>query len=514
MSSQAAIIEGLLQSGLLKRPVERIDTHSAIILLSGDRAIKVKRQIQFPFLDYSTLERRRRACESEIQINRRFAPEIYKQVIPIRRDPTGRFYLSGEIGDVVEWAIEMRRFDQDDILENLIQREGMTPLLARKVTEVIQTAHAEAPISDTDSWLGSLLSFIKSNDSELKGFDDLFPKQRVQSLTDRSLSLYESLRPTLWRRGSAGLVRQCHGDLHLANVVMIAGKPTLFDALEFDPSMAAGDVMYDLAFLLMDLINIRQVKAANMVLNDYLIRSDHLLRFAGLAALPLFMSIRAAIRAKVSAVRMSVVPRGETESLWKLRALSYFELAERLLRPCQAALIGVGGLSGSGKSVLACGIAPDFIPEPGAILLRSDVERKAMFGGGSDSRLPEAAYSKEVSRAVYQRLIDNASEVLSAGFTAIVDAVFASEAERNALETLAGTRNVPFCGLFLMVDLETRLRRVRSRQNDFSDADISVARMQASYDLGRLNWKPVDAAGEPNQTLEAARIQIAKQLQG
>jgi predicted kinase len=272
--------------------------------------------------------------------------------------------------------------------------------------------------------------------------------------------------------------------------------------------------MYDLAFLLMDLINIRQVKAANMVLNDYLIRSDHLLRFAGLAALPLFMSIRAAIRAKVSAVRMSVVPRGETESLWKLRALSYFELAERLLRPCQAALIGVGGLSGSGKSVLACGIAPDFIPEPGAILLRSDVERKAMFGGGSDSRLPEAAYSKEVSRAVYQRLIDNASEVLSAGFTAIVDAVFASEAERNALETLARTRNVPFCGLFLMVDLETRLRRVQSRQNDFSDADISVARMQASYDLGRLNWKPVDAAGEPNQTLEAARIQIAKQLQG
>ncbi|HET7058876.1 MAG TPA: phosphotransferase, partial [Nitrospiraceae bacterium] len=383
MPTQAEIIEGFLQSGLLQRPVERIDTHSAIVLLSGDRAIKIKRQIQFPFLDYSTLERRRRACESEIQINQRFAPEIYKQVIPIRRDPTGRFYFGGQIGDVVEWAIEMRRFDQDDILENVIAREGMSLLLARKVAEAIQNAHAEAPVSDTETWLGSLLSFIKSNDTELKTFDDLFPSQRVQALTDRSLSLYENLRPTLRRRGNAGLVRQCHGDLHLANVVMIAGKPTLFDALEFDPSMAAGDVMYDLAFLLMDLINIGQVKAANMVLNDYLIRSDHLLRFAGLAALPLFMSFRAAIRAKVSVARMSVVPR-EKQFLWKIRALSYFELAERLLRPCQAALIGVGGLSGSGKSVLACGIAPDFLPQPGAILLRSDVERKSMFGGGSD----------------------------------------------------------------------------------------------------------------------------------
>lgn len=241
MPAQAAIIDEFLRSGLLKRPVERIDTHSAIVLLSGDRAIKIKRQIQFPFLDYSTLERRRRACESKIQINQRFAPEIYKQVIPIRRHPTGRFYFGGQIGDVVEWAIEMRRFDQDDILENVIAREGMSLLLARKVAEAIQNTHAEAPVSDTETWLGFLFSFIKSNDTELKTFDDLFPSQRVQALTDRSLSLYENLRPTLRRRGNAGLVRQCHGDLHLANVVMIAGKPTLFDALEFDPSMAAGE---------------------------------------------------------------------------------------------------------------------------------------------------------------------------------------------------------------------------------------------------------------------------------
>jgi predicted kinase len=213
----------------------------------------------------------------------------------------------------------------------------------------------------------------------------------------------------------------------------------------------------------------------------------------------------------VSAARIPVLSP-EKGTLWKLRALSYFELSDRLLSPSRVALIAVGGLSGTGKSMLASAIAPDFLPEPGAVLLQSDRERKAMLGVDWSSRLPETAYTKEVSEAVYKRLEVKAEKAIGAGFTTVVDAVFASEAERNAIESVAAAQGIPFMGLFLTADIETRLRRVKSRQGDVSDADQSVVRMQSGYDLGRISWIQIDASREFRTTLKAARVAIGKEL--
>jgi predicted kinase len=240
------------------------------------------------------------------------------------------------------------------------------------------------------------------------------------------------------------------------------------------------------------------------VLNDYLMLARDDSHLDALAALPLFMSVRAAIRAKVTAARARFSSAEQTASTEQL-AVSYFELAGRLLSQPRGSLIAVGGLSGTGKSALARVLAPDARPEPGAIVLRSDVERKALFGVAPTHRLPAAAYTSEVSATVYKNLAAKAGKVIDAGLTAIVDAVFGSETERDQIEQVAAARDVPFIGLFLTADIATRLSRVGARRGDASDADETVVRQQTESDIGRLSWTEVDASGHLADVAEAAR---------
>ncbi len=233
-----------------------------------------------------------------------------------------------------------------------------------------------------------------------------------------------------------------------------------FDALEFDPLVASGDVLYDLAFLLMDLVERKLQPAANVVLNRYLAEAGRADDLDALAALPLLMSMRAAIRAKVTAARISFAPDADRAPI-AMAAAAYFELAAALIAPPPPVLVAIGGLSGTGKSMLARALAPDLMPAPGAVLLRSDIERKAWFGVAETERLPAEAYTAEITARTYAALADKARRVTSAGHSAVIDAVFAAPAERAAMAAVAAATDVAFRGLFLTADLATRMARSR-----------------------------------------------------
>jgi uncharacterized protein len=263
-------------------------------------------------------------------------------------------------------------------------------------------------------------------------------------------------------------------------------------------------VLYDLAFLLMDLVERNLEPAANVVLNRYLTETRRREDLDALAALPFLMSMRAAIRAKVTAARAVVAPTADRTTITR-SATTYFELAIALIAPPPPRLVALGGLSGTGKSLLARALAPALPPHPGAVVLRSDVERKAVFGVAETDRLPSEAYAPEMTARIYAMLIDKARRTIAAGHSAIVDAVFSDAAERDAVAAVARANGVAFAGLFLTADLATRVARIGHRTGDASDADAAVARRQEDYALGSLDWSMLDASGTPEETLARAK---------
>jgi aminoglycoside phosphotransferase family enzyme/predicted kinase len=475
------------------------------VFLAGDRVYKVKRAVKFPFLDFSDAAKRKAACEAELEVNRPFAPELYRRVVAITREADGRLALDGA-GEPTEWAVEMQRFDENATLDRLADRGKVDPALADALARAVAAAHREAPVVEAEPWLDALADFITQNDTAFRAATDLFAARDTEVLTGRSRTALERLKPLLRARGEQQLVRHGHGDLHLGNIALIDGRPVPFDALEFDPLVAAGDVLYDLAFLLMDLTERGLPQAANTVLNRYLAETRRVSDLDAIAALPLFMSVRAAIRAKVTAARLDAAP-DKRDSLTRA-ARTYFGFACSLIDPAPARLVAVGGLSGTGKSVLGRALASYVPPAPGAVHMRSDVARKVLFGAAETERLPAEAYSADVGTRVYAALYDKARRILGAGHSVVVDAVFARAEERTALASVAAAAGVRFDGLFLVADLATRLERVGNRRNDASDAEANVVAQQQNYQLGEIDWTEVDASGTPDDTLARARAAI------
>src|SRR5712691_1479345 len=323
--------------------VKRIDTHAASVFLAGARALKVKRAVRFPFLDYSTLAARKRACDAELAVNLAFAPEIYRRVVPITRAADGRLTLDGE-GVPVEWAVEMRRFDETATLDCLADAGGIDPALADALGRAVAAAHAVAPVVEGEPWIAALADYVEQNDAAFREMSELFPRAGVEALTTASRAAHARIRELLLARGERGLIRRGHGDLHLGNIVRIDGRPVLFDALEFDPLVASGDVLYDLAFLLMDLTERGLTPAANIVFNRYLAQTQRPEDIDGLASLPLFLSVRAAIRAKVTAARRARAAAGQTAAIERA-ARKYLDFAGRFIAPAPPVLLAVGGLS-------------------------------------------------------------------------------------------------------------------------------------------------------------------------
>src|SRR5438552_14399643 len=271
--------------------VKRIDTHAASVFLAGERAFKVKRAVRFSFLDFSTLAKRKEACEAELRINRSFAPDIYRRVLAITREDGGRLTLDGA-GTAVEWALEMRRFDENATLDRLAQAGKIDAALADALGRAVAALHAGAKPVEPEPWIAALADYIEQNDAAFRDMAELFPAAEAETVARRSRAAHSRIRPLLRERGQRGLVRHLHGDLHLGNIVLLGGRPVPFDAIEFSPLIASGDVLYDLAFLLMDLVERGLNPAANRVLNRYLAETKRVEDLDALATLPLFLSLR------------------------------------------------------------------------------------------------------------------------------------------------------------------------------------------------------------------------------
>jgi len=311
---------------------------------------------------------------------------------------------------------------------------------------------------------------------------------RVTNAARRELARQGAL---LDARRDEGFVRHCHGDLHLRNIVLIEGTPTLFDGIEFNDELACTDVLYDLAFLLMDLWRRGLPRHANAVWNGYLAETVDL---EGIALMPLFLSCRAAVRAKTSATAARFQTDASKAGELRQLARDYLNMAEWLLRPSEPGLVAVGGLSGSGKSTLAAGLAPSVGPVPGAVVLRSDDIRKRLCGVAPLDRLGSKGYTREVSARVYEAITERARLALGGGHSVIADAVFATPDDRQAIERVARDASVPFVGVWLDAPDDTLIDRARSRRMDPSDADESVIRMQRARELGPIHWHRIDAS--------------------
>ena len=486
-------------------PVERIDTHASVVFLIEDRVYKLKRSIRYTYLDYSSEKKRQVACEAELRLNRRTAPTLYRAVRAVTLDQNGAFALDG-MGPPVDWLVEMTRFPQDQLFDRLAENRLLTPAIMRELGDEIAAFHQTAEICESGGGSAGMRVTIDGNEANLRLAGDLLDRAKVDSWRAASGAALRRLASLLDRRRAGGKVRHCHGDLHLGNICLYEGKPVLFDGIEFNEAFTCIDRLYDFAFVLMDLDH-RGLDALGAVLfNRYFDLSGE---SDGLAALPLFLSVRAAVRAHVSIAAIAQQKDGTKKRLLAKDAAAYLDSALSLLEPAKPCLIAVGGFSGSGKSTFAQTLAPDFLPVPGARLLRSDVLRKRLAGVAPETRLPPTAYTKNMTDKIYTTLYEEAAASLAAGYSAIADAAFLESSERIEIAAVAARAKVPFCGFWLEAPAEKLRERVAARTGDASDADLAVLERQLTYQLGPLDWTRLDAGGDVEKSVAAARRHLS-----
>lgn len=498
--------------------VERIDTHISVIFLVGPNAYKLKKRVDLAYLDFTTLDARYNACKRELKLNRRTAPQLYLDIVPVTETDDGLALGEGAGGTIIDWVVKMTRFDQSDLLSQMADRGELTVAMVEKLARQLEQFHRHAEVSQTD---GGQARFAEILESNRKNFDPFIGQVYPPKLIDRLGHLYadtlEALSELIEERRTAGWVRHCHGDLHLNNVVCLNGEPVPFDCIEFNDEFARVDTLYDLAFLLMDLAfrakaDQRLAAQANATLNAYLqaqTPDDLLESLSGLRTLPFFMSVRASVRSHVSA-RMSGAENSNASALDGL-ALAYAEFAEDLLRAREARLYAIGGLSGTGKTTIAKLLAPELGGMAGAVHLRTDIIRKRLAGVANADRLASDAYTQEASDKVYAEMARLAGLALDAGQTVICDAVFAKPIERALIEQVATSRSIPFDGIWLSAPaklLESRVEQRSEAGTDASDADTSIVRQQLSYDVGDLKWTVVETAEEPGTVLSSVRAAL------
>ncbi|MGI9402988.1 MAG: AAA family ATPase [Hyphomicrobium sp.] len=486
--------------------VDVIETHIARVFLAGGEAYKVKKHVRLPFLDFSTLEQRHRATLREVELNQPHAPAIYIGLVPITRDARGELRLGGQ-GQAVEWAVHMRRFKQEALLANQAQKGPLPDALCKAIAEVAARFHRTAAVATDTDGAQDIGAVTRQLTETLGAASELIGREPVLVFVDRVRNVLERLSPLLSARSRAGCLRRCHGDLHLGNIVLIDGAPVPFDALEFNEEFATIDVLYDLAFLLMDLDSRGDRHAANIVLNAYCGIAPVGRELEGLACLPLFLACRAGVRAIVGLERIAQL-QGSARKAEEESARQLTRLATNYLAPPPPVLITVGGLSGTGKSTIAAGFAHRVGAAPGAMHLRSDVERKRLFGVAETERLGSEHYRAEVTERVYAVLLDKAQRALMAGHGAVVDAVFAKPDERAAIEAVAHELGVRFVGLWLKAPSDTMMQRVDARQDDASDADRPVVAQQLSCDTGEITWCQIDTSGAREHSLGNAQAAL------
>ena len=483
----AAFISGALTGGV--RP-ERIDTHISHVFLAGARVYKLKRAVKLPFVDFSKPEQRRAACAEELAINRRLAPDLYLEVKAVTRAGDGTLALDGA-GVSVEWVVVMKRFAAADLFDTMAKDGRLEPALIVETAKIVADFHGRLPPVRDAAAVTSFARVIADLDETEREGAARHGRARIgAALFDALRQAHAVVAPLVAARLEAGKVRRGHGDLHLRNICLFEGAPTPFDAIEFDARLATCDVLYDFAFLLMDLVHRGLKVHANGALNAYFDAAGE--DDGALALISFFMGLRAAVRMAV------LVQAGDFEE-----ADTYRVLGLSLLAPCVTQLVAIGGLSGTGKSVAARGLAPDLPGPCGARILRSDVVRKV---GKPEGSAPPEAYTDAARARIYEALAARAAQAL-AGASVILDATFELDDARCALAQIVPLAR---CHAFwLTAPPDIRVARVTERRGDVSDADAEVARAQSEPEnLGAL-WQRIDASRTPDETLRQLRAALA-----
>ncbi len=478
---EQAEVVGFLRSLAGAEPLE---THISLVFVGADTVWKLKKAVRLAFLDFSTLEARRRFTSRELELNRPAAPGLYRDVVPIVRHPDGELAL-GKPGEapVVDWVLRMAPVPAGDFLDVIAARGGLTPELLDALGDAVAEYHRTLPPSPAQrgrvgEGVPEAMRQIAEGNVQ-SALEAGLPEDAVRAWRLRILAALDAIAPWLARRERDGFVRRAHGDLHLGNLCLWHGRPAPFDALEFDEVMATIDLGYDLAFLLMDLDQRVSRAAANRVLNRYVARTGDAALTRGL---PVFLSLRAMVRAHVEARRGNAEP-----------AAHYLAAAAAYLEPKPAFVLAIGGLPGSGKSTLARALAPELGNAPGALVLRSDEIRKRQHNVAPELRLPQSAYSDAASDAVFAELAVLAGQTAGGGHAVIADATFIDLGHRASLEAAARAAGVPFIGLWLEAPLPELEARVAGRGRDASDATVAVLRAASRASPGAGAWQVIDA---------------------
>lgn len=479
------------------QPPHRIETHCSLVFLSGDRAFKLKKPITFSYLDYGSLEARERCIKAELELNRRTAPQLYLQRHKIIRRANGTLALAApeDPAPALDWLLEMKRFPDNALLADLAGQDRLSPALMRDLADAVYDLHVIAERRPEHGGRTETVQVLTECIDNLRLRQPPLDGHAVEDLAQALDAQYVRHAALIDRRRLGGLVRQCHGDLHLGNICQLDGKPVLFDCIDFSDMISCIDIAYDLAFLLMDLCHRGRNDLANLVLNRWLDRSGDK---DALHLLPFFLSLRAAIRAHI----MATTSRD-------IEAVAYLASAATHLDRAPARLIAIGGLSGSGKSTLARLLAADFRPLPGARIIRSDTLRKRLAGVPPETRLPADSYTQDMSDRVYAEMFDEASNALAAGYSVILDAAFLRASERDKAAALAADRRIAFHGFWLDVPADLLKARIAKRHDDASDADAQVLSHQLGLDLGHIGWKKIKSGNDKSATLKALRRAIA-----
>jgi aminoglycoside phosphotransferase family enzyme len=471
-ASRQRLVEALLDPRRYPdaaRHVRLIETHISWVLLAGHYAYKIKKPVDLGFLDFSTLALRKHYCEEEFRLNRRLAPQFYLGVVPIGGLPDDPKF---DAEPAIEYAVKMRRFPASCLMDQQLERGGIAPSHIDRLAAILARFHAALPPAAQDTPFGSA---AEVRAAAMQNFDHLPEMEEVAELRAATEAELATCADFFERRRAAGWVRECHGDLHLGNIALIDDEPVPFDGIEFSPALRWIDVMDEIAFPVMDLLHRGRPDYAWRLLNAYLEATGD---YGGMAVLRCYLAYRAAVRAKVDAIRAAqpgLKPLAANELLKASR--SYLDLARNCLAKPSPALIITHGLPGSGKT----SISQAALEHYGAIRIRSDVERKRLYGLGaledSRARFGESLYSSEATHRTYARLHDLARELLGCGFPVIVDAAFLRHGERARFRDLARQMNVPFAIAAMPADLpllRERISRRMAKSNDASEADVAV----------------------------------------
>ena len=447
-------------------PLAVAETHASWVLLAGDYAYKIKKPVTLPFLDYGSVEKRRAACLEELRLNRRLAPDLYLDVVAIGGTPEAPS-LGGR-GPAIEHAVRMLRFPEAARLDHVAARGELTAEHLTGLARGVVRFHAAAAVAGTESPFGAPQRVLAP---ALENFEELVrlaPGEggRLAALESWTRSEHARLVPAFAQRKAARRIRECHGDLHLGNMILQDGRVLPFDGIEFSEDLRWIDVANEVAFTWVDLLDHGRPDLAGWFLNEWLAWGGDC---AALAVLRWYAVYRALVRAKVAGLR------GDAGEI-----ADYLAMAERLTRPPARRLTITFGLSGSGKTTASGRL---LMADPGAatVRLRSDVERKRLFGLEPDAPSGGTIYTADANERTYGRLRDLSAEGLAAGWSVIVDAAFLKRAERDAFRRLAQGMQAPFAILACEAPIEELRRRAAARTGDASEATPAVVDMQISW---------------------------------